>query len=1281
MRSHTTFPLCLSLLLLTQYSGASSNGKAVRTSSADSAATDRTVCASCADAIGLDEFRARVKGPLVAVIIELRDPPVVRSKIAAENAGQTVSQSEVLSRSNDLLGKQRVFVATLAGRGVRALMRESDIRQVNGSTRHIQYQFAYLMNGLVAYVPQEDLPRLQALPEVKQVYRIGQTRLLLDKAIDYSLGMQTNMASRRLAAYGPTLEWQPAGEAGHPEAPATNAVDGFEGQGINIAVIDTGVDWRHPMFGGTGLKTPVPRVSGQSESANDNRKVIYYYALSSPGDPTDDFGHGTLVTSCAAGYAVDGTTTPRTGYGLGTDGAGIGPTPNGATLHGMAPQARILAYKVCGPANNCLGDIELAIEDAASPYTLVGSSGNVVSNTFISKPVADVINLSLGDTTGDPAGATSVMANNAALAGVIVVAAAGNTGPGPGTIGSPAAATLVLSAAASYDPGSLSVGDLLASNQIPGETRLAGSAGPPPETGAASSANAAQPGGRQTMRLFPVAGGGALPGGSLSAHYVFVDRRNNANPIPPEIRNRIALVKGSGTFAQIANALAPSMPAGILIITTVENATAVAVAGNIPTFTIDPSDGNYLIDQMLSGDPGDGDDSVDVPIGTISELPLRLAESATLESFQPGMASFSSRGPGSHSNARFRVIKPDVCAPGVGILGAATPDGVPSETIGLANTSGYVQADGTSFACPITSGTMALIRQRLRSIGLDTTNLSDPHYRSLRFNAVTLARALVMNSASNLRSGLGAPQGEGTNSVAAINDFGAGHINVDGALHANAIMVAPKLLLAGLGEFQTPTNEPPPGSDFDADGNLTVLLPSASFGPNPIVGVNGSISRTQQVILRDVTGTGGGIYNLSFENNRNADQPGFDLAFVSTNGSSISSVAVPTGGQAAFAIRVIADGRLISVDPTEAQWFARATHGSSGQTLRMPLYFRAVAPVIPDITAPDLLPIAADLPPQPPSACVRDTNSVYTISWTYNAPGGGPQPAGFRVQEATRSADLFFDNADEPLVAGANSTWSAGNDWSSQINPNSGSLAYYVPDSAQQNTSLTLLTNFPVPAGGATLSFLTTQNLEDGFDQVFAEISSDGGLSFVPVGAYINDFVGRRVIDISQYGGQAIKVRFRLVSDLLNGPPDATPLGWWIEDIRISSDDFRAIANLEASAASLTVRGRTNGTYYYRVTGLFPTVLGPAPGPYSDSRCLTETIGMPLIVAINSLPNSHALLDCVGLAGAVHRIQAGTNLTDWITVGSQAAGGNGAFQFEDSGAPGFRYRFYRLVVP
>lgn len=61
----------------------------------------------------------------------------------------------------------------------------------------------------------------------------------------------------------------------------------------------------------------------------------------------------------------------------------------------------------------------------------------------------DVINLSLGASINDPLYPTSVAVNNAMLAGVVTVVAAGNSGPEEGTIGSPSAAALPITVGAS----------------------------------------------------------------------------------------------------------------------------------------------------------------------------------------------------------------------------------------------------------------------------------------------------------------------------------------------------------------------------------------------------------------------------------------------------------------------------------------------------------------------------------------------------------------------------------------------------------------------------------------------------------------------------------------------------------------------------------------------------------------------------------------------------------------------------------------------------------------
>lgn len=378
--------------------------------------------------------------------------------------------------------------------------------------------------------------------------------------------------------------------------------------------------------------------------------------------------------------------------------------------------------------------------------------------------------------------------------------------------------------------------------------------------------------------------------------------------------------------------------------TSVESATAVVVVDSIPTFTVGLDDGNYLVDRLRTGDPGDGDDDVDVPNGTISELPIRLADSISLPAFTGFMAGFSSRGPNDHPNANFRTVKPDVTAPGVGIVGAATVDGLPDETIGLASTTGYTQANGTSFSGPITAGAMVLIRQRVREeLKLDTTNRDDPAFQRKRFDAVTVARALLQNSATNLRSGSGVPQGNGADSVASINEMGAGHINVAGALQGKAIMVAPTLLLADPQEFGNPITDPPTDP-------IPVMIPTASFGAVGVVKFDGVIERKQEVVIRDVTGgQGAGNYDLTIQNNRLADRDGFEISFTSPEGEPITSVDVPAGGQSSFFVRVRADGRQIQKGPKEFQWYVTAT-AASGQTLRMPFYYRAVLP------DPDILP-------------------------------------------------------------------------------------------------------------------------------------------------------------------------------------------------------------------------------------------------------------------------------------------------------------------------------------
>ena len=150
---------------------------------------------------------------------------------------------------------------------------------------------------------------------------------------------------------------------------------GFDGSGIIISVIDTGVDFNHPDLLGLGLEGKI--IGGYDFVDNDEI-------------PQDFNGHGTQVAGIIAA--------------------------NG-NLTGIAPNSKILAYRVSEDGESVSSDLIIkAIEKSINDN-------------------ADIINISLGvnqtNTKIDQI-VTKAVQNN-----IFVVTAAGNFGPEPNTIGSP----------------------------------------------------------------------------------------------------------------------------------------------------------------------------------------------------------------------------------------------------------------------------------------------------------------------------------------------------------------------------------------------------------------------------------------------------------------------------------------------------------------------------------------------------------------------------------------------------------------------------------------------------------------------------------------------------------------------------------------------------------------------------------------------------------------------------------------------------------------------------
>jgi len=159
---------------------------------------------------------------------------------------------------------------------------------------------------------------------------------------------------------------------------------GVTGEGVLIAIIDTGIDSSHTVL-------------------NNGKVIGGYNFVVNNSNFFDDHGHGTHCAGIAAA--------------------------NGSGLTGVAPNASLLGVKVLsaggsGTEDQIIAGIEFALDPDGNPNTADG---------------ADIISMSLGG-SGSPEDAMSTAVNNAVENGVFCAIAAGNNGSGLYTIQSPGCA-------------------------------------------------------------------------------------------------------------------------------------------------------------------------------------------------------------------------------------------------------------------------------------------------------------------------------------------------------------------------------------------------------------------------------------------------------------------------------------------------------------------------------------------------------------------------------------------------------------------------------------------------------------------------------------------------------------------------------------------------------------------------------------------------------------------------------------------------------------------------
>jgi subtilisin family serine protease len=228
---------------------------------------------------------------------------------------------------------------------------------------------------------------------------------------------------------------------------------GLTGDGIVVAVLDSGVDYTHAAFGGPGNVDAYLAAYGtktkhqKNQKTNDRYKGRLLYPTAKVIGGFDFVGEGWTGAAGSPPLAPDPDPIDCSPAAIGCDGGhGTHVADIIAGEDGVAPDADILAYKVCSSVStSCSGVAMLqGIDAAADP------NGDGVTNDH-----ADIINMSIGSTYGQSDDdSISQAVEGATVAGVLTVASAGNSGDKPYVTGTPAAAPTALSVAQTAVPSS-----------------------------------------------------------------------------------------------------------------------------------------------------------------------------------------------------------------------------------------------------------------------------------------------------------------------------------------------------------------------------------------------------------------------------------------------------------------------------------------------------------------------------------------------------------------------------------------------------------------------------------------------------------------------------------------------------------------------------------------------------------------------------------------------------------------------------------------------------------
>lgn len=620
-----------------------------------------------------------------AVDAQSKEPPATgtsayRPESLKDSGPEVVQSEEEISPDEEVtaiivLEKK---ISPLARFQQKSIQNEISKNVLDGEKLEVLHSYTTVENGFAAVVPYGKLEEIRQLPGVAAAYAAPVFKVAPD--------MPTTMT----------------------ELGGLENTSGYQGEGMVIAIVDSGLEISHPLFRQAPTTPALMKKDIETVLARKNLK-----AEEKKSGITASQVYKTAKVPFAFDYADNDLDVAPNGAGdHGTHVAGIAAANAGvvADVVGVAPQAQILAMKVfssSGSNGATWDDILAAADDAVA----LG---------------ADVINMSLGSTCGfsTPEGEEGVaeVLNNIAESGVMLSISAGNEysaalgtrigkghaltqNPDYGTVASPSSYSEPLSIASvekadSIDSCYLTVGERKVAFNDTVEDKTVENV-------------------KDDSPSFR-----SLAGKELE--YVVVPNAGEVKDYDGlSVEGKIALVsRGSVEYNAKKNAAKEAGAIGILVYNNEPGMLYMQLDNyDLPSAFISQADGKAL--------------------AAVAEGNRKLTVSASygkVDNPTSGeMSDFSSWGVTPEL-----TLKPDLTAPGGNIKSATTG-------------GGYTTKSGTSMSAPFVSGAMALVKQYVEQ----------KNYASTETKKANLVSNLLMSTADLVMAGAApySPRKQGAGSV------------------------------------------------------------------------------------------------------------------------------------------------------------------------------------------------------------------------------------------------------------------------------------------------------------------------------------------------------------------------------------------------------------------------------------------------------------------------------------------------------------------------------------